>query len=346
MGRPGVTYQDVANAAEEIQAKGINPTIEEIRRLLGTGSSSTIAPYLRKWKAHQDETQALVTKEKLPPELVALMKGLWNHLIDQADAKIAETEGRHQTVMSELQEQHLTLQKEQGALTAAHDALQQEKAALLQLKEEHEQKWNELTQANAVLQNNVLYAGQQLTEKNERITELVHLHKQAQENLEHYREAAREQRLLDQQKNEQQHAQLAQTIEQLQQRLLMADADKTTLKNQLQKIEQKYDALEHTRVEMQAELKVLNKQVNEVEKARDESLQAVKHHLATIQLLQQKLDDKARLVLKNDEDVARLTTALNTSLEHAKALTAERALLLKENAKLAAKLTQQVERVE
>lgn len=346
MGRLGVTYQDVANAAEELQAKGINPTIEEIRRLLGTGSSSTIAPHLRKWKAYLDETHTIATKEKLPPEFIALMKGLWTHLIEQADAKIAVIENRSLNEITDIKNQYHLLQADHAVMQQTCQELNQDKTSLLHLKTEQEQKINELSSANAVLQNNVLYAEQQLNEKHEHIAELTRMQKQAQENLEHYRESTREQRLLDQQKNEQQQKQLEQTIDQLQRRLLMADHDKASLQHQFSKLEQKYDALDTMHVDLQANVASLNQQLNATEKARDESLQANQHHLEKLQLLQQKLDEQTRLILKSDNEIARLSLALNTSSEHAKELTAqqqalsqEKWLLTQENIKLSEQLS-------
>ncbi len=51
MGRLGITYQQVADAASKISMAGINPTIERIRRELGdTGSYSNIAKHFREWK--------------------------------------------------------------------------------------------------------------------------------------------------------------------------------------------------------------------------------------------------------------------------------------------------------
>lgn len=76
MGRYGVTYLDVVNAATEIQSAGQNPTVDAVRQRLGTGSKSTIAPYLKQWRnkqflekhpseASSDSEQNLHFQEKL-----------------------------------------------------------------------------------------------------------------------------------------------------------------------------------------------------------------------------------------------------------------------------------------
>jgi len=46
----GITYSDVATAAQTLQAKGKNLTVENIRNVLGTGSASTISRLLTEYK--------------------------------------------------------------------------------------------------------------------------------------------------------------------------------------------------------------------------------------------------------------------------------------------------------
>src|SRR5690242_15701507 len=92
MARPGITYNDVAKAALELTGQGKLPTIDSIRQFLSTGSSSTIAPHLRTWKAKQGETQLIASKEKLPEDLVALMKGLWERVHQEAQNQISVIE--------------------------------------------------------------------------------------------------------------------------------------------------------------------------------------------------------------------------------------------------------------
>ncbi len=46
MARIGIGYKDVSEAATRLMGQGRNPTVEQVRLLLGTGSSTTI----RQWK--------------------------------------------------------------------------------------------------------------------------------------------------------------------------------------------------------------------------------------------------------------------------------------------------------
>ncbi|RWA45724.1 hypothetical protein AU476_39565 [Cupriavidus sp. UYMSc13B] len=50
-GRPGVTYEEVVQAAEAVKAHGKPPTIERVRSHLGgTGSPSDFARLLKEWQ--------------------------------------------------------------------------------------------------------------------------------------------------------------------------------------------------------------------------------------------------------------------------------------------------------
>ena len=54
MGRAGILYSDVARVATQLVEAGNLPTVDTVRAALGgTGSKSTIAPYLKRWKAEQ-----------------------------------------------------------------------------------------------------------------------------------------------------------------------------------------------------------------------------------------------------------------------------------------------------
>lgn len=244
MGRPGITYYDVANAAQQIAAQGNSPTIEAIRIVLKSGSSSTIAQHLRTWKAKQTSTQQLAVKEKLPEEFVAVMKGLWEKLVAQADEQVsAIQQASEQSTtllrqdLDKLQQEHQRAQQQYQLLEAEKTASQQENQALLQQLTQNQTENAKLqTQANGLVL--------QLQEKQARVDELHQQNRQIQANLEHYRQAALEQRLLDQQRAEQQQGQLEQTIAQLQQALKSLQQQNNGLQQQLEHHRSQKEALD------------------------------------------------------------------------------------------------------
>jgi chromosome segregation ATPase len=105
MARPGVVYSEIARAATQLVAQGKNPTVEQVRLILGTGSSTTIANHLRQWKANQTSTTLISAKENIPNELIAILKGLWEKVIDHSHEQVKSIEAVHQQILSEAQEE-------------------------------------------------------------------------------------------------------------------------------------------------------------------------------------------------------------------------------------------------
>ena len=93
MARKGVTFDQVANAAATIKARGTEPTIAAIRVELGNeGSYSTISQHLAKWRTEDSEKG--VHKE-MPPEVenqcMTIVNGIWQMAVREAGIEIAMT---------------------------------------------------------------------------------------------------------------------------------------------------------------------------------------------------------------------------------------------------------------
>src|SRR5579883_753611 len=212
MARFGVTYHDIANAANQLVGQGKQPTIEMIRHLLGTGSSTTIANHLRKWRAEQEKDTSLLANEKIPQELMAVIKGLWERVAQHANEKIMAMESQFLQAVKEAQEECNTIKQAYHQLQQQFEQLKQEKISLSTDHQALQQAFTNEVKEHTTLKSQNEGAIKQLQEKQERINELNRLHVQMQANLEHYRESAREQRLLDQHQYEEQkqilHAQI------------------------------------------------------------------------------------------------------------------------------------------
>ena len=85
MARPGVTYLEVADAASNLQNKGENPTIDSVRRALGTGSNTTISIHLKKWRSENQPEVALLDKTTLPNDIIVTLQSLWDTLLAKAN---------------------------------------------------------------------------------------------------------------------------------------------------------------------------------------------------------------------------------------------------------------------
>ena len=118
MARPGIMYVHVA-AAAQLVAQGKNPTIDSVRGALGgTGSKSTIAPLLKRWKAAHQDTVAHA-ELGLPAELVLALKGVYETVQAQATLQVEQSEQTHREATAVLQEQLQQVFSERDALLNA-----------------------------------------------------------------------------------------------------------------------------------------------------------------------------------------------------------------------------------
>jgi chromosome segregation ATPase len=292
MARPGVTYLDVSNAAQQLVSAGRIPTIETIRIALGTGSNSTLGTHLRTWKSKHGVTQQIATKEKIPEELISALKGVWDLVMNQSEDKIQLIQQETQQELIQLKQEVLRLQKDNTISQQQYLQIKQERDGLV-----HEKSVVEQMLANAKIEIATLtekQAGfeQQNQEKQTRIEELHLQNHQVQANLEHYRNASQEQRLSDQQRYEQQQKQLEQTIQQvnqesaqlihkkleLQQQYQQATFENGSLKTQLDKLNTQHESITTRFTDTVSEL---------AKKTQDQ-----KHWQERFQALQMKYDEQ------------------------------------------------------
>lgn len=84
MARPGITFEQVAAAAEALTSEGSKPTIQSVRAQLGgTGSPNTILTHLKAWTGKQASSAAHAPAQTLPASITAAI----NDLLARAEAK-------------------------------------------------------------------------------------------------------------------------------------------------------------------------------------------------------------------------------------------------------------------
>ena len=320
MARFGISYQEVADVAQQLQAQGINPTVETVRRTTGTGSNGTIANHLRAWKTQQDATRSLVLKENLPEELVLTMKGLWDRVTNEARVKIQAIQQEVEDEVSELKTRSQQLLTDNTRWQQQSYILKQEKDALANDKLSLEQAIIELKKQNALLDSKSDAYVQQLQDKQDHIDELDRLHKQAQLNLEHYHESSRDQRLLEQQRYEQQQHQTAQTINQLEQKLTANRHDYTVLSEKFQQTNHEKEIIQKSSGALQNQIDKIQIQILQIEKEKSEKIQALNQLQAHAQKLQEKLNDQSSANNDFQKQIAVMSQQLLISQSEAKEL--------------------------
>lgn len=236
MSRPGISYNDVATAAQQLSDQAKNPTIEQIRLLLGTGSSTTIAYHLRRWKEARTSSSHETTNKHIPFELTSAIKGVWEQLAQHAEEKVFKLDEKHQQTLTEIQQELQKYKTNNQRWQQMYHQWANEKATLEHDKLNYQEEIISLKHDNTGLTAKIDAQHLQLTEKQQRIDELHRLHKLVQENLEHYRESMRTQRLIDQEKQEHELQQVKGSLKNTEQHLAKTNQDNEILQKQLNKL--------------------------------------------------------------------------------------------------------------
>jgi len=330
MARPGVTYQDVAMAAEQLAAQGRNPTIESVRAFLGTGSTATVGPYLRAWRNKQDASRQLALKEKLPEELIAVIKGLWDRVFIEAEAKfeterleIRQSLTESQQQLAAMQADYNRAQQKTVAITEDRLAIINEKLSLEQTIAEQAQRINESAAEKDVM-------AIQLSTQTIRIEELHQLHTQVQKNLEHYREASLEQRRIDQQSHDQQRQQLEQTIQQLRQELARLQQELAITQQQFASEQKEADRLVNINKKVEEKIEASHKMLSETKEELLRQTHASAHWQHQYQALHVRAEDDAKAVIEIKTQLAAAIQKLAITEESLREVTAQNRMLVKD----------------
>jgi len=189
LARPGVTYLDVAKAATQLMEQDTRPSIEAIRRILGTGSNSTINRHLRDWRDKQGNQIEL--EQGLPESLLIAVKGIYEAIQEDAAQKIQKTETTFGGKISDLahqlalaNEKNQQLEQEKYLRVQASDQLQAEHLALQRNFDELQRTLDKKTDENQLMQT-------RLEETKVDINRMDQQLKHSQDSVEHYREFVR-----------------------------------------------------------------------------------------------------------------------------------------------------------
>lgn len=220
MARAGVLYVQVANAAARLVAEGKNPTIDNVRTALGgTGSKSTLAPLLKRWKAAHPGPLAQA-EWGLPIELVLALKGIHEKVMAGAALQVEQSEQTHREATAVLQEQLQQVFSERDSLLNA----QTQQSQALATAQARSQGLEETVQRQEItlvsLGSEKLGLEQRLVDRVAEIATLSQHLQQAQGQFEHYQAAVAQQRADERQAAEQRQQRLEQELTELRQRLL------------------------------------------------------------------------------------------------------------------------------
>lgn len=236
MARPGIGYAQVADAAAQLTAAGKNPTVDGIREALGgTGSKSTIAPLLKRWKTAHQETVAQA-ELGLPIELVQALKGVYEKVQAEAAQQREQDTQAHQAELAVLQETLQRVHDERAALHETHEELVRAFAAATAHIEDLQETRQRQEVALASLHSEKLGLEQRLSDRAAEIASLTQQSAQARKHFEHYQEAVGRQRAQERQTAEQRQTRLEQELAETRQRAFTQQALLNDAQTQIQRL--------------------------------------------------------------------------------------------------------------
>lgn len=343
MPRPGVSYLDIAEVATKLMQQNIRPTIEEIRKVLGTGSNSTINRYLREWREKQG--YQLEAQQGLPDTLLIAVKGIYEAIQEEAADKIRLVELEKTETVRYLTDQITQLKADNNQLSQHQASLEahlhesQHRELMLQAQLQESTQIFDKKSAEMVLLNT------RLEDKMAEIDRLTQQLNHAQHNLEHYRDTLRQQREIEAQHHETQMKGVEQQLRQQQVLTMETQAQLTqqlqqqeTLKIQHQNCEEQLK--ETTEKYHQQELLLQRQEIDLTELAQKHSQLYLQHDalLTESHSNKQNIADLNNHLEKAYARVDSLTTSLQAAEDKARELNEKNLFLTQEKAELLAKL--------
>ena len=136
MARSGIRYEEVQEAAETLLGRGLNPTIQRVRELLGTGSNTTISEHLKHWQQQLAESPKAVLPPAVPETVMTALESFWKIAIHQAEAAFEEQRAvAAQAVATAEQARDAAVAGERQAQTTADDLSRQLDAVTLSARQ-------------------------------------------------------------------------------------------------------------------------------------------------------------------------------------------------------------------
>lgn len=219
MARTGILFPQVAHAAMKVIEDGKNPTVDNVREALGgTGSKSTIAPLLKRWK-EEHQTAMAPMEPGVPPTLLHAVKGVYESMQNNVHEQLEQAREIHQAEMHTANEriekqqlENIALLNDRAALAAA---LERATTTIERLQTENQS----LNLTLAALHSDNTGMQQRLSDRAGEVNALNAQLTQSRTQFEHYHESIAAQRAQERQFAEQRIARLEQDLGNVRQQL-------------------------------------------------------------------------------------------------------------------------------
>ncbi len=339
MGRAGIHYSHVAKAAAQLAADGKNPTVDSVREALGsTGSKSTIAPLLKRWKEeHQDVIVG--TELGLPAELLQAMKGVYEKLQADVNQQLEQVSETHRIALQAATDQvrqfetnnHL-LSEEKAGLSVE---LKQSQGALAQLQAEHHSQSITL----ATLQSDNAGLEQRLADRAAEVAALNQQQTQTRLQFEHYQEATAAQRAEERHAAEQRIARLEQDLSGVQQKLQGLQSTIAQQEMELSHLRPENTHLKETARATQDELASTRLERNQLAYQFKEITTTNQALTSKFEAVQQELTESRMAMAAQEKQAELLTKGITRAEDKAEKLDQEKLALFREVTSLQSTIT-------
>ena len=242
MARGGIYKSEVIRARTKLLAQGINPSIDAIRAELGTGSKTTIHRYLK--EIEEEEGGSTGRKVSVSDAIQNMVETLAARLHEEAEAKITDANERNKAILAQKDAELAAVRQDiedlKGALAETRTALNDETVK----HEEAARSLRNETLERTRFQQQVIDLQDRLAEEATLRQSLEDKHLQAREALEHFRQAAKEQREHELRQHDQQVQYLQSELKTLNQNLsqkmheiMQANQENVRLTTELARVE-------------------------------------------------------------------------------------------------------------
>lgn len=326
MARTGITYDEVAQAATALLARGDNPTIQRVREQLGSGSNTTITHHLRRWQQQRRENGTPTLPPALPETLLPAVETFWQIALEQAREAFNEEREAARREVAEAQQARAEALAGQQRLEQTNAALTAELDGTREQLRQREQALNEELSARRRAESELRATTERRAALEERLQELrqtlaatrqEHQQDRAAQNEQHERRLADERERFD--------AEQSRLLKQVDDERQRARAERQALED---KLEQARVNWAEEQQQLQAEHR---QQCRRLEAALEHEHAAHRQTESACATLQGRADQQAA-------SIDRLETALAEQRERELALHRDNERLGQQNRQLAAEI--------
>ena len=312
MARTGVTYIDIAKAAQVIKSHNQEPTVDRVREHLGTGSKSTIAPLLKRWRS---ENTGAASPEGLPKELITSVKSLYEQVQSMADQKIEQAQTKFNTASEEQKNKLDEINDTFKQLTSSHDELKQK---LKTTEEEKDTVKLTLDELNTRATRTEIERDEfrfRVDELKSTIEELKQENCDVRDHFEHYQQRVAEDRQQEREQSNTTHQNLQGQIRDLRGQLNNSDKQLTELKTEKTQHLELIDNLISENLSLQLRL---NKKISNIDRLDEKNGSLVEQN-KNIEEQSHILQDKVNSLSKHQTESEKEICLLRQSLEKTEA---------------------------